>query len=169
MKKDKTWQIWNKKKKIKNQYEFSKFFSNCLYHHHYCCCSNKQSFKNETLSFTSFENLLILFAVAFIFYCQAIVVKLMFNFHQIDLFSKSTPFFYISNTLFSLNIFSTIRYIMIMLAFESFETLYFDEHNITKFLKRFEKQCDEYEVIDEKCWIKLFYYCVVVEWILHSL
>ena len=37
-----------------------------------------------------------------------------------------------------------------MLAFESFEILHFDEHNITKFLKCFEKQCDEYEVIDEK-------------------
>ena len=37
-----------------------------------------------------------------------------------------------------------------MLASESSETLHFNKHNITKFLKRFEKQCDEYKIIDEK-------------------
>ena len=39
---------------------------------------------------------------------------------------------------------------MFMLVSESSEALHFDEHNITKFLKRFEKQCDKYEIIDEK-------------------
>ena len=38
-----------------------------------------------------------------------------------------------------------------MLAFEFFETLHFDKHNIIKFLKRFEKQCDEYKIINKKC------------------
>ena len=28
--------------------------------------------------------------------------------------------------------------------------LHFDEHNITEFFKRFEKQCNEYEIIKEK-------------------
>ena len=37
-----------------------------------------------------------------------------------------------------------------MHASEFLKTLHFDEHNITKFLKRFEKQCDKYEIIDEK-------------------
>ena len=37
-----------------------------------------------------------------------------------------------------------------MFASESSEALHFDEHNITKFLKRFEKHCNEYEVINEK-------------------
>ena len=37
-----------------------------------------------------------------------------------------------------------------MPASEFSEALHFDEHNIIKFLKRFEKQCDEYEVIDKK-------------------
>ena len=29
-------------------------------------------------------------------------------------------------------------------------TLHFDEHNIMKFLERFEKQCNEYEIIEKK-------------------
>ena len=37
-----------------------------------------------------------------------------------------------------------------MFASESSETLHFDQHNITKFLKRFEKQYNQYEIIDEK-------------------
>ena len=37
-----------------------------------------------------------------------------------------------------------------MLAFEFSETLHFNEHNITKFLKRFEKQYNEYKIINEK-------------------
>ena len=49
---------------------------------------------------------------------------------------------------------------MLMLASRSSETLHFDEHNITEFLERFEEQCDEYEVIEKKQWIKLSRYCV---------
>ena len=37
-----------------------------------------------------------------------------------------------------------------MLASKSLKTLHFDEHNITKFLKRFEKRCDEYKVIEKE-------------------
>ena len=37
-----------------------------------------------------------------------------------------------------------------MLASKFSETLHFDEHNITEFLERFEKQCNEYEIIEEK-------------------
>ena len=37
-----------------------------------------------------------------------------------------------------------------MFASESSEALHFNEHNITKFLKHFKKQCDEYKIIDEK-------------------
>ena len=55
---------------------------------------------------------------------------------------------------------ATVRYMMFMLAPESSETLHFDEYNITKFLEHFEKQCDEYEIIEKKRWIKLFRYCV---------
>ena len=45
---------------------------------------------------------------------------------------------------------ATVRYMMFMLASKSSETLHFDEHNITEFLERFEKQCDEYEVIEDE-------------------
>ena len=37
-----------------------------------------------------------------------------------------------------------------MFASEFFKTLHFDEHNITKFLKCFEKQHDKYEIINKK-------------------
>ena len=37
-----------------------------------------------------------------------------------------------------------------MFAFESSEALHFNEYNITKFLKRFEEQYNECEIIDEK-------------------
>ena len=43
-----------------------------------------------------------------------------------------------------------------MLAFESSEILHFDKHNITKFLKRFEKQCDEYEIIEKSIELNSF-------------
>ena len=39
---------------------------------------------------------------------------------------------------------------MFLLASRFSKTLHFDEHNITKFLEHFEKQCDEYEIIKEK-------------------
>ena len=37
-----------------------------------------------------------------------------------------------------------------MPAWKLSEALYFDEHNITKFLERFEKQYDEYKIIEKK-------------------
>ena len=144
--------------KNKDRCVFSNFASNC-YHHH-CCCSNEQSFKSEAFLSTSIESLLTLFAVAFIFYCQVIVVKSMFNSHQVDLSSRNSSFIYISSVSFSLIMSATVRYMMFMLASKSSETLHFDEHNITKFLERFEKQCDEYEIIEKKRWIKLFCYCI---------
>ena len=39
---------------------------------------------------------------------------------------------------------------MSMFASKFSKTLHFDEHNITKFLEHFKKQCDEYEVIKKK-------------------
>ena len=30
------------------------------------------------------------------------------------------------------------------------KALHFDEHSITKFLEHFQKQCDEYEIIEKK-------------------
>ena len=43
-----------------------------------------------------------------------------------------------------------VRYIMLMFASKFFEALHFDEHNIIEFFKRFEKLCDEYEIIVKK-------------------
>ena len=37
-----------------------------------------------------------------------------------------------------------------MFASKSLKVLHFDKHNITNFFKCFEKQCDEYEVIEKK-------------------
>ena len=47
-----------------------------------------------------------------------------------------------------------------MLASKFSKTLHFNEHDITKFLEHFEKQCDKYKIIEKKWWIKLFRYCV---------
>ena len=77
-------------------------------------------------------------------------MKLIFSSHQIDLSSEDTFFIYISSVLSSSIIFSTIRYMMFMLAPKFLETLHSDEHKITKFFKRFEKQYDEYKTIEEK-------------------
>ena len=91
-----------------------------------------------------------LFAVAFTFYYRAIVVRSMFNSHQVDLSSGNPSFIYISNVSSSLIMSATVRYMMFMLAPKSSEALHFDEHDITKFLERFEEQCDEYKVIEKK-------------------
>ena len=141
----------------KNRYNSSNFASSC---HHHCCCSNKRSFKSEASSSTSVESLLTLFAVALTSYCQVIVVKTMFSPHQVDLSSKNTSFIHTSSVSSSLVMPSTVRYMMFMFAPRSSEILHFDEHNITKFLERFEKQCDEYEVTEKKRRIKLPCYCV---------
>ena len=132
----------------KNRCVFSNFASNC-YHHHWCC-SNEQFFKSEAFLSTSIESLLTLFAIAFTFYCQAIIVKSMFSFHQIDLSSRNSSFIHISSVSFSLIMSLTVRYIMFMLASRSLKTLHFDEHNITEFLEHFEKQCNEYKIIKKK-------------------
>ena len=84
----------------------------------------------------------------------------MFSSHQVDLSSRNSSFIYTSSVSSSFIMLATVRYMMFMLAPRSSETLHFDEHNIIKFLERFEKQCDEYEIIEKKWWIKLFRYCV---------
>ena len=142
----------------KNRCVSFNFASSC-YHHH-CCCSNERFFKSETSLSISIKSLLTFFAVAFIFYCQAIIVKSMFNFHQVDLSSRNSFFIHISNVSFSLIMFATVWYMMFLLVSRFSETLHFDEHNIIKIFERFEKQCDEYEIIEKKWWIKLFRYCI---------
>ena len=94
-------------------------------------------------------------------------MRLIFSSHQVDLLLRNTSFIYTSNVLSSLIISSTVQYMMFIFVSKFLEILHFDEHNITKFLERFEEQCDEYEVIEKKRWIKLFRYCVrfIVEFI----
>ena len=134
--------------KNKDRCVSSNFTSSC-YHHH-CYYSNERFFKSKAFLFTLIENLLTLFAIAFIFCCQVIIVKSMFNSHQVDLSSKNSSFIYISNVSFLFIMFTTVRDIMLMLVPKFSETLHFDEHHITEFLERFEKQCDEYKVIEKK-------------------
>ena len=74
----------------------------------------------------------------------------MFNFHQIDLSSGNSFFIHVSNVSLSLIMSATIQYMMFILVSKFSKTLHFDEHNITKSLERFEKQCDEYKVIEKK-------------------
>ena len=139
------------------------FFKSYLsFKHHYCCYFflKERFLKFEILLFAFFENLLTFVAIAFIFYYQTIIFESMFSFYQIDLSSKSTSFFNILNVSFSLIMFSIVWYIIFIIAFESSEALHFNKQNITKFLKRFEKQCDEYEIIEKKHWIKLSCYCI---------
>ena len=137
-----------------------KFYLSCKHHCYYCFCSKERSLKFEIFSFASFKSLFILVAIALIFCYQIIVFELMFNSYQIDLSSKSTSFFNISSVLFSLIISLTVLYIIFIFVFKSSKTLHFDEHNITKFLKRLKKQCNEYKIIEKKRWIKLSRYCV---------
>ena len=132
----------------KNRYVSFNFVSNCYYHH--CCCSNERFFKSEAFLFTSIENLLTLFTIAFIFCCQVIVVKSMFSSYQVDLSSKNLFFIYISSVLPLFIMFSIIRYIMFMLVLNFLKILHFDEHDITKIVECFEKQCIEYEIIEKK-------------------
>ena len=61
---------------------------------------------------------------------------------------------------FSFIMSATVQYMIFMLASKFLRSLHFDEHNITNFFKHFEKQCDKYEIIEKKRWIKFFYYCV---------
>ena len=70
-------------------------------------------------------------------------------------FSKMSILIFFS----SIATFFAIKYMMFMLASKFSKALHFDEHNIIEFFKRFEKLCDEYEIIVKKRWIKLFWYC----------
>ena len=124
-------------------------FASSCYHHHYCY-SNERSFKFEASFSTSIESLSILFAVAFIFCYQIIIVKSMFSSHQIDLLSRNSSFIHISNVSSSFIMFSTVWHTMFMLASKFSKALHFDKHNIIKFLKRFEEQYNEYKVIKKK-------------------
>ena len=121
----------------KNRYVSFNFASSYCYYHY--CYSNERFFKSEASLSTSIENLLTLFAVAFIFCCQAIVMRLMFSSHQVDLSSGNPSFIHISSVLSSLIMFAIVRYMMFMFVSKSSKALHFDEHNIIKFFKRFEK------------------------------
>ena len=90
---------WNAKIDKRRQIQTDENKNRCVsvnfissYYHHHCCCSNEQFFKFETFFSLSIKSLLTLFAVAFIFYCQTIIVKSIFNFYQIDLSSKNSSF-----------------------------------------------------------------------------
>ena len=87
-------------------------------------------------------------------------MKSMFSSYQIDLLLRNLFFIYISSVSHSLIMFSTVRYIMLIFVSRFSKILHFDEHKIIKFFKRFEKQYNEYEIIEKKQWIKLFRYCV---------
>ena len=45
---------------------------------------------------------------------------------------------------------------MFVFGFKFSETLHFDEYNIIKFLKCFEKQCNEYEIIKKNVELNFF-------------
>jgi hypothetical protein len=51
------------------------------------------------------------------------------------------------------------RWLIIMLAFETFETFFFDEYNITKFFDRYVDLCLNYDLEEEKKIRRLFRYC----------
>ena len=148
---------WNAKIDKERRMQIDENKSRCVssdfvssYYHHHCYYSNKRSFKSEAFLFTLVESLLTLFTVAFIFYCQAIVVKLMFNSHQVDLSSENLSFIHISNVSSSLIMSLRVRYMMFIPVSKFSKILHFDEHNIIEFLERFEKQYDEYEIIEKK-------------------
>ena len=89
-------------------------------------------------------------------YCREINVQ----FSSSQFITEKLVFFYISSVSFSFIMSATIRYMMFMLVSRFSKTFHFDEHNITKFLERFEEQCNKYEVIEKKWWIKFFRYYV---------
>ena len=87
-------------------------------------------------------------------------MRLIFSSYQINLSLKNSSFVHISSMSFSFIMFLTVQYMIFMFVSKSSETLHFDEHNIIEFLERFKKQGDEYKIIEEKWWIKLFRYCI---------
>ena len=56
----------------------------------------------------------------------------------------------ISIFFFSIATFFAIKYMMLMLVSKFSKALHFDEHNIIEFFERFEKLCDEYEIVVKK-------------------
>ena len=154
---DRSEQNWWKENKDK--YRSSKIVNNYYSH---CCCKNNSSKFTSSSSLASFESLLSLFIVVFTFCCQAIFIKTMIisepNSLEIFSFIESSK---MSTSIFFSSIATSfaVRYIMFMLAPKFSETLHFDEHNIIEFLKRFEKLCDEYEIVIKKRWVKLSQYC----------
>ena len=121
-------------------------------YHTYCCCKKHFSSFISSSSIASFESLLSLFAVAFLSYCQTIFIKIMIIFKS-DSLKISSFIKFLKMTIlifFSIAMFFAVRYMMFMFASKSSKTLHFDEHNIIEFLKRFEKLCDEYEIIVKK-------------------
>ena len=70
-------------------------------------------------------------------------------------FSKMTILIFF----FSIATSFAVKYMMFMLALKFLKTLHFDEHNIIEFFERFKKLCDEYEIVINEWWIKLFQYC----------
>jgi hypothetical protein len=51
------------------------------------------------------------------------------------------------------------RWLIIMSALETFETFFFDEYNITKFLNRYVDLCQDYDLEKKKKICRLFRYC----------
>jgi hypothetical protein len=65
-----------------------------------------------------------------------------------------------STTISSLQILQILfHWLIIMLAFEIFETFFFDEYNITKFLDRYANLCQNYDLEKRKKIRRLFRYC----------
>ena len=119
----------------------------------HCCCKKHSSKITSFSLFVSFESLLSLFVVALIFCCQTIFIKIMIisesNNLKIFSFIESSKmtiliFFFSIATSF------TVKYIIFMFTSKFSEMLHFDEHNIIEFLERFEKLCNEYEIVIKK-------------------
>ena len=128
----------------------------------HCCCKKHFLSFISFSSIASFESLLNLFAIAFIFYCQTIFIKIMIILKSDSL--KISSFIESSKMTISISFSSfvmlfAIRYMMFMSALKFSEALHFNEHNIIKFFERFKKLCDEYKIIVKKRWIKLSRYC----------
>jgi hypothetical protein len=68
-----------------------------------------------------------------------------------------------STTISSLQILQMLfRWLIIMFASETFETLFFDEYNITKFLDRYVDLCQNYDLEKRKKIRRLFRYCDLI-------
>ena len=128
----------------------------------HCYCKKRYL---KLISFSSivfFRNSLNLFAVVFIFCCQAIFSKIIIILKLNNLrifffieFLKMTILIFF----FSLAAFFAVKYIIYMLVLKFLKTLYFDEHNIIEFFKRFKELCDQYKIFVKKWWVKFSWYC----------